>query len=117
MLVKQTVGYVAIVLIMIRVDSRQPRPIQGSTGSPTLCSMEKAALDVENADLFVLTQGLAAMKQTVANYPYEHDDTGKYFNLFFYGGTTCKPAATQNFWWSIYTVEFWPIFFRYTKSR
>jgi len=37
---------------------------------------KKAVLDVENADMFVLTQGLAAMKQTVARYPYEHEEAG-----------------------------------------
>jgi len=37
-------------------------------------SAKKAALDVENADRFVLTQGLAAMKQIVARYPYEGEE-------------------------------------------
>lgn len=34
-------------------------------------SVRKAVLDVQNADAFVITQGLAAMKQVVARYPYE----------------------------------------------
>lgn len=34
-------------------------------------SAKKASLDVQNADAFVVTQGLAAMKQVVARYPYE----------------------------------------------
>jgi len=37
-------------------------------------SAKKAALDVENADHFVITQGLAAMKQIVSRYPYEEGD-------------------------------------------
>jgi len=39
-------------------------------------SAKKAALDVENADHFVITQGLAAMKQIVSRYPYEESDDG-----------------------------------------
>jgi len=35
---------------------------------------KKAALDVENADWFVVTQGQAAMKQVVAKYPYEAEE-------------------------------------------
>lgn len=35
---------------------------------------KKATLDVEYADDFVRTQGLAAMKQIVSRYPYESDD-------------------------------------------
>jgi regulator of protease activity HflC (stomatin/prohibitin superfamily) len=35
---------------------------------------KRAALDVEYADEFVRTQGLAALKQIVARYPYEADD-------------------------------------------
>lgn len=37
-------------------------------------SAKRAALDVEDADRFVLTQGLAAMKQIVARYPYEGEE-------------------------------------------
>jgi len=37
-------------------------------------SAKKAVLDVENADHFVITQGLAAMKQIVSRYPYEEGD-------------------------------------------
>lgn len=35
---------------------------------------KRATLDVEYADDFVRTQGLAALKQIVARYPYEADD-------------------------------------------
>jgi len=35
---------------------------------------KRAALDVEYADEFVRTQGLAALKQIVARYPYESED-------------------------------------------
>jgi len=35
---------------------------------------KKAALDVQNTQTFVLTQGLAAMKQIVALYPYEAEE-------------------------------------------
>jgi len=35
---------------------------------------KKASLDVQNTQTFVLTQGLAAMKQIVALYPYEADE-------------------------------------------
>jgi len=37
-------------------------------------SSKKATLDVENADQFVITQGMAAMKQIVSRYPYELGD-------------------------------------------
>jgi len=38
--------------------------------------VRKATLDVQNADTFIQTQGLAALKQIVSRYPYETEDGG-----------------------------------------